>query len=894
MLLCRLVSALVFCAALVSAQPSADSIAARLEAAAADADRAAILAERPDLRGEVLKIVSAHATAAFAKPDYDQALQDYHAVLAIHIANSDPIEIARAYRRISQCLYRKNELRAAVEYGEKSLDLSLKIDDKASIAESYGQLVGSYIFMGRLDDARQMAAKAHEGFLELGDKHRAAGSLINLAFIAGEKGDETEKAALLRQAILACEEGGFDDYLGPALNNLAVLYHDQGDYERSLVYLRRAGELLDRQPSPDPIHISGLHSNTAIMLAQLGRDKEAFAEYDEAEAVARKANLHEQVIHVRSNRASLYRTTGNSAKALEEMREVAAFYETSAVRIDALRSLGEYVQTLLAAGDAKEAVRVGEKYIDEARSIGGPDLLWYALWPLADAYLATHDREKARAIFLEAIAAVESVKLAGGEDEKDNFFHEKTFPYHGMVSLLLEENRPFEALQFAERAKARLLLDVLRGGRAEIARALTDAEKQRERDLASAVAKIDAQIARAPSQPGALLAQRDKSIVDLENFRQSLYAAHPGLQMRRAEFSPLTTAQLSNLLSDSRTALLEYTVTKSAVYLFVITRGASEPRVAAFSLRDPSSLASLIEKFRSQLAARDLDYRATAKLLYDRALGPASAAIANKQRIVIVPDGPLWNLPFQALINHQDRYLLEQSALFYAPSLAAAVEMRNITRRPSPQSRTLLALGGPASIPGALPALPESIREVRRIGEIYGSPHVSILTGSQAMKDRWKSAAPDYRILHLATHGVLNANNPLYSYLVMSAPPGAKEESVLTAREILALDLQADITVLSACETARGKYRSGEGLIGMSWAFLVAGTPTTVVSQWKVDSSSTSQLMVAFHRNLKASNAAPLNGRAEALRAAVLDLLHTPAYRHPFYWAGFVMIGNGY
>jgi len=100
------------------------------------------------------------------------------------------------------------------------------------------------------------------------------------------------------------------------------------------------------------------------------------------------------------------------------------------------------------------------------------------------------------------------------------------------------------------------------------------------------------------------------------------------------------------------------------------------------------------------------------------------------------------------------------------------------------------------------------------------------------------------------------------------------------------------MAVLSACETALGAYRSGEGMIGMSWAFLIAGTPTTVVSQWKVDSASTSQLMVAFHKQLKSH--ADFSGKADALRGAALALLQNPQYKHPFYWAGFVVIGDGF
>jgi CHAT domain-containing protein len=881
-------------------QPSpADALADRLESARTDPDRAAILAEQPALRAEILKIVTARAAAAFGKNQWDAALADYYAMFAIANANGDQKEIARVGRFIGRCYSRKNQLTTAADFLEKSLALAARMGDKENIAEAHGQLVTVYLFLGRLEEGEQSGRKARAGFLELGNKRNAIASTINLSTVVGEKGDQIQKAALLREAIRECEEAGFEDYLARAVNNLAVVYHDQGEYERSVQYLQRSTELLVKSNSADDRTVSGSHSNMGVMLAALGRDKEALAEYGLAEELARKSGDEEQLMHVLSNRSSLYRTRGHPEQALAEIRPVAAYYEKSPVRLDALRTLGEYAQTLLEAGDPRAAIEVGERNLPEARSTRGTDLLGFTLGPLGEAYLKVDEREKARAAFLEAIANIESVKLTGGEDERDNFFHRKAYPYQGMVTLLIGE-QPFEALQYAERAKARLLLDVLRGGRNEIARAMTKEERQRERDLVSALAKMDTRLAREGAKaPRELLVDRDHAALDLENFRRALYEAHPGLQVQRAELSPVTAVQLSMLVPDSSTILLEYVVTKTAVHLFAIARGPdADPVVKTFTLGTADGLAATVEQFRAQLAARDLGYRATAKSLYAKLVGPAAPLLAARKRIVIAPDGPLWNLPFQALMAPDGKHLLEQAAVFYVPSLTAAYEMHNLKRGKSADAGegegALLAFGGPVAQPGGLPPLPESIREVRQIGALYDGKASEILIGERGQKDTWKAAAPGFRILHLATHGVLNANNPLYSYLVMSAPPGAKDESVLTAREILALDLHSDLAVLSACETARGRVSSGEGLIGMSWAFLVAGSPTTVVSQWKVDSASTSQLMVAFHRNLKAAGSVPLTGRAEALRSAVLELMRTPAFSHPFYWAGFVMIGDGY
>ena len=287
-----------------------------------------------------------------------------------------------------------------------------------------------------------------------------------------------------------------------------------------------------------------------------------------------------------------------------------------------------------------------------------------------------------------------------------------------------------------------------------------------------------------------------------------------------------------------------------------------------------------------------LGYRESPRALYARLLGPVAAALRNKKRLVIVPDGPLWELPFQALVSPGGKHLIEEATVFYAPSLAAAREMRSLPRAPADASRTLLAIGAPARSAASLPVLPEASRELRQVGEVYGARASEVLMGEQADKQRWKAEAPHYRILHLAAHGVLDSNNTLSSFLDLNRAGGDMEDNVLSAREILKMRLRADVAVLSACEMARGKYRFGEGMIGMSWAFLIAGTPTTVVSQWKVDSASTSQMMVALHKNLKSHP--DFSGKADALRAAALALLENPRYKHPFYWAGFVVVGDGF
>jgi CHAT domain-containing protein len=296
--------------------------------------------------------------------------------------------------------------------------------------------------------------------------------------------------------------------------------------------------------------------------------------------------------------------------------------------------------------------------------------------------------------------------------------------------------------------------------------------------------------------------------------------------------------------------------------------------------------------------------------LYSLLLKPASAEIQGKTSLVIVADGLLWGLPFQALQPSKDRYLIEDAAVSYAPSLTALREMVKPKRKPTGATRAglLLAFGNPSIgketasrersllMDEKLEPLPESERQIKMLSQLYGTDRSRVYLQADATEERVKAEAGNYRILHLATHGILNDASPMYSHVLLSQPePGSKEDGILEAWELMNLDMNADLVILSACETARGRIGTGEGVIGLTWALFVAGCPTAVASQWKVEVESTTELMVEFHRNLKPEVDNPGSGmtKTKALRQAALKLLRSGQYRHPFYWAGFVIIGNG-
>jgi CHAT domain-containing protein len=826
------------------------------------------------------------------KRDYDGAIQAWRAVLTKATPAGDRKTEAQAWLMIGRCYARKQELVQAVDAFISSAKSADAAGDNAQLGDALNGQMSAEYGLGRIDEAEKHGRRAGVAYAAVGDQRMVTGTKINVAVMLGEKGDLDGKATLLRQAARDAEAGGFDSFLANALNNLGVLYCDQGDYSRCVQYLDRATELAARIAPDDHTRMAMFHTNLGAIYGYLGRTQQALAEDTRAETEARAAGDESILMSVRSNRAEVYARTGDYGRAMAYIQPAIEYFDRSDQRRDAFTPFIDQLEWALRGSRYEDVVARGEKLLPEAQGLG-PMVLHRLLGALGDAYAGEGRFTDARKSYIEAIAAIESVKLSGGEDERESFFHEKCGPYLGMARLLIRDGKPFEALQYTERAKARLLLDVLRGARTEINRVMTEEEKQHERELTNQIERLDGELAAAGAHvKPETLARKDQLKSEMDSLLGELYQKHPELRAQRGEFRPLAEGELASLLGNSETAVLEFALVDREAFVFAVTRDqAGVPHIESHPLR-AQGLEEDINKFRTQLANRDLGYRESARALYTRLLGPVAAALRNKKRLVIVPDGPLWELPFQALVSPGGKHLIEEATVFYAPSLAAAREMRSLPRTSGEASRTLLAIGAPAKSAASLPVLPEASRELRQVGEIYGARAAEILIGEQADKQRWKAEAPNYRILHVAAHGVLDSNNPLSSFLDLNRAGGDMEDNVLSAREILKMRLRADVAVLSACETARGKYRFGEGMIGMSWAFLIAGTPTTVVSQWKVDSASTSQLMVAFHKNLKSHP--EFSGKADALRAAALALLENPQYKHPFYWAGFVVVGDGF
>jgi CHAT domain-containing protein/Tfp pilus assembly protein PilF len=869
-------------------------------------------------RHEILRVLRYIGHVHRAMGNNAQAMECFQKSLAVSEALDDQAGIGLALNSIGLIHMAQGNYTQALEHYQNSLTIFETLNNKESIARVLDAIGSVHRYQGDFAQALDCYRKSLEIAQELDNKHEIMTSLGNIGVIYSSQGNHAQALDHYQKSLAISEAEDYKEGIAISLGNIGGTHSQQGNYAQALDYYRKS--LAMSEAIGDKVGIAQMSNSIGDIYYRQGDNAQALERYRNSLAIREESGDKRGSATAMMAIGAVYASQGNHAQALE-------YYQKSLAIEEAIRDREGVANTLLKIGvDHKKqgrhslALDFASRAAALARQIGEPAVLWEALANVGLAYRALNQSDQARLAFEEAIAVIETMRgqVAGSEQEQQRFFEDKLSSYHAMVDLLVAQNNPTEALNFTERAKARALLDLLYSGRVNITKAMSSQEQEQERRLRAELISLNTQVTRASQEDNpdqAKLSQlnslREKARLKYEAFQTSLYAAHSELKAHRGEAPIIKAEEWAALLPGPRSALLEYTVTEDKIYLFAITKspGKAEPEVRVYTLPiRQDELAMKTEAFRRQLAARDLGFRPSAAELYELLLKPAEAQINGKTNLVIVPDNKLWELPFQALLADGGRFLIEKAAISYAPSLTALREMtkRRKIQSPNSASPTLLAMGNPllgqktveratiALRDEKLDPLPEAEEEVKALGRMYGKARSKVYIGRQARENRAKTEAGQATIIHFATHGTMNNASPMYSHLVL-AQGDTDEDGLLEAWELMRLDLKADLAALSACETARGRFGAGEGMIGLTWALFVAGVPSTVVSQWKVESASARELMLSFHRSLLAPGASAKwkMTKAEALRQAALKLMKIPETGHPFYWAGFVLVGDG-
>ncbi|HEX7150268.1 MAG TPA: CHAT domain-containing protein [Thermoanaerobaculia bacterium] len=875
---------------------------------------------------------------AATRGDSPTAVTHYERALALSRAAGDRFGEACTLTRLGFVDRTSGELAQAEARFREALQIFQSLGHRLPAAHVQLGLAIVHSNRAAYDEAQPLLAEATRTFEELGELEGLADALNVTGVNARARGSFDTASAVLRRALALYRANGSIAGEGNALGNLAVALSRQGQYREAVIAFRESLAVQERLGRFHNVMVSLI--NLGEMYFVLGDHEQAREHLERALGMAEQAGFKHGVALTLHNMAQLRLAEDDTAGAIALFEKALAIDEgtgnrrslggtlhnlgrahlvggdTAAARSFFQRSFalaeefglrGEMVVSLgmlsVVAPTPDEGIALAQRMRELAGTTGALELTTFAHFALGLSYRRAGRYDEARKELEGAVAIVEELRrsVPGEEIDWQQAFTNLIMPYYEIVRVLVEQGDVSGALAYAERAKARVLFDVLRNGRPELGSALSEAERASESALAARLVDVNREHRASLVSgrvDGELLARVRKARLEYEGFLDTLFAARPQLRREQGELWPARTTDASALLAaGAADAFLEFVVTDEMTYLFVLTT-AGGVRVHTIPV-GRVKLKAEVMRFRELLANHDLAYGVAARALYDRLLAPAAAQLRGKRTLCIIPDGPLWELPFQALQPSSTEFLLDRHAIYFVPSLAVLREMSREPARP-PAEQRLLALGNPvmpretaartsrvARRDASLAPLPHTETEIRQIAALYGTGNSRVYLRGAAREEVVKAEAGSYDVLHFATHGVLDNQNALYSRLVFSPSEAGGEDGLLEAREIMRLDLNARLAVLSACETARGRVGAGEGVIGLSWALFVAGVPTTVVSQWSVDSSSTAALMIAFHRHRVAGRST-----AEALRSAALATRANPAYRHPFYWAPFVVVGS--
>lgn len=694
-----------------------------------------------------------------------------------------------------------------------------------------------------------------------------------------------------------------------SLMALGTLYAELANYDLSRDYTEKAIERFNTVGDMDAVRVS--ISNIGLTYLDEGNFGKALEYFERALGMMIESQriLPSIYCHI----ASAKRGLGAISQARESASKCLSMSHTNRRRSDETTALLLLGEIELSDNQILKAFEYAEQAGATAEKFGYTGSQFAALSLKARSLSLLGRKDEASSAAWLAIQMTERVRQDLISDRsQQELIAKNAGPFYTLIENEIASNNSGAALSIAELMKARNLIDVLNNRSRVPSKGMNQAERTSQSELRHKLASTNRRLReelakedRDAELVAKLQTQLKQTQWKMEELEAQIYAAHPELRVERDGFSPVTQADLHSEVLTTAMSVLEFVVAQERIFAIVFSKDkAGKISAKTFKLDQGSKeLGRLVGNFRNELESGGLEFSKNSRSLFSLLIKPLQIDLAGQTKIVIIPDGPLWNLPFQALMDANGKYLAEKMAISYAPSLTALREMHKKAkeRKPSKEAE-LVAFGNPqinketatrvgrVFMDEKLEPLPEAERLVNTLAKMYGPQRSKVYTGAAAREETAKSEAPKYRIVQFATHGILNDVSPMYSHLVLAQDEkDPNEDGLLEAWELKDLDLKADMVILSACDTARGKISSGEGIIGMTWAAFIAGAPTTVASQWKVESSSTTELMLEFHRQLLTGKVS----KAEALRRAQLKLMRNPKYKHPSYWAAWVLVGDG-
>lgn len=870
--------------------------------------------------------------------EYDEAIDAYEKALAIwtRAGREENLETAKSYNNLGVVYSKKGDQDGALRSYQKALAIWIPIlgEDHPLLANVYNNIGTIFGIKGDINEALSFFEKALAIRLPiLGEDHPETANLYNnIGMVYHSRGDYEQaleayhKSLAIRRARL----GENHPLTAKVYSDIANVYAEQYDFAQALSFYRKALAARANTLEEHDTDLADLYVSLGHALAGTNDFGQARAFFDKALALlgATVGSKHPAVSSAYAGIASTYRSQGDYEQALH-------FYRRS-LCANLVTCDVENTDAEIAFEDALSELWLIDNLQGQALTLARR-----AATPAG----TLEDLRSALVMYQRTLDALDQVRTSyRAEASKLTLVSGQRHLYEEAVQTALalyeatgEATHKATAFEFIEKSRAGALLDAFLETEAQHVAGIPDSLLQQQRQLRLDLAYYERTLLTEQTKPAqidsARVAALKEKVFGLKRrydlLIDQLERDYPAYYTLKYQTWTASVEQVQQHLVDDQTALVEYFSGQDSLFIFTITRDAHTVTSVAWDI----PVAEQVDAVRQSIIEQQYaPYVASAYRLYQQVLEPVEEQIRGK-RLLLIPDGLLSYVPFEALLTRPVEgadedgvhdysrlpYLVQRHAVSYGYSATLLLETMNRNRNAASRDfvafAPVFAQGLPAGTRGAslfaanvdsshdasraMGALPASRGEVTGIydlfndrygffGRLFGNKS-SVFLERDATEARAKSLALDqYRYVHFATHGFVNEAEPTLSGIVLTPDTTTGEDGVLQLGEIYNLRLNADLAVLSACETGLGKLARGEGIIGLTRGFLYAGAENVLVSLWQADDATTATLMVDFYEAMLGGEA-----KAEALSRAKRALIHQdPRYAKPYYWSSFILVGQ--
>ncbi len=792
--------------------------------------------------------------------------------------------------------YFLGEYQTAINYIEQALLIAREIGDRQNEGELLGNLGSVYSALGQYVTAIDYHKEALVIARRIGDRAGESSRLNNLGSAHHYLGRYAEAIDYYEQALLIAREIGSQHIENAVLSHLGETHLMLGQYQIAIDYqeqaLNSAREIGVRRPEMVAL------GNLGNIYNSLGQYQTAIECHEKALRIARETGDRLFEGAFLGGLGSAYYYLREYANAIDYYEQALAIAQEIGNRHGETVQLGNLGLVYASLGQHQNVVDYYEQALMIAREIGDRQTERNLLNNLGSTYEDLRQYEQALAYYEQGIAVLESLRAQlRVEGWKTSFAAEHSVSYRNIIRVFFTLKRPAEAFHYVQRAKARTFLDQLGNPRLD-PRATDDFTLvEQEQTLLDEIRGLETIL--SGRQDATSLDMRDANVpVDLppeqrKEIQARLEVAYreydqllAQIQRTNPQYAALRTVQASTLITIQKTlppdvTLVEYYVgSDRQAFAFVVTR----EDFHAIMLELPHQAVNTeMERFQAEAQTSLAGVPGSLQTLYEWLFAPLREYVTTPV-LLLAPHQQLHYLPFAAL-HDGERYLVEDYIILYTPS-ASVLEylMQNAANTAASGA---LVLGNPTN--AEVSNLPGAEREAQAIADLLGA---TAFLGADATEARLWGEVAGQRYIHLAAHGSFNPVAPQFSRIYLAPGgdktlPAERRDGFLETREVWNLPMEsAQLVTLSACQTQLGDLSTGDEWVGLSRAFIYAGTSGLVASLWNVEDASTAQLMTAFYKRVEAGE-----DPAVALRAAQLAFLNDSKYAHPYYWAAFNYTG---